>query len=246
MADRENVRNAPLAEPKVNPLQTNFEVPTIPRLDQESFLAQTLKYNQLGNQQALNTAKSAQDQATQSGLNAKIAVDRLNNSANINNSQIQTPLQQRQANLFGGGSEYQGKGAFSPQAGNGLSMTGVNRFAAQQEADQRFQNQQNQALQSTALFGRAEAEGNIYQAQRLADIANQSANQNQNRAIDLMNRQNSLNTQNSANDYLRLAQQNAQDRASRERIAAQQAQSAIYSSLLGSVGVGGSNYRYWS
>jgi hypothetical protein len=249
MATRENVRNAPLAEPKADPTQSNFAVPKVPTLDTESFLDQTLKYNQLGAQQALQTSKSAQDQTTQAGLNAKIANQRLDNSMAINNSQIQTPLQQRQAGLFGGGGSFQGNAAFNgntARVGDGTTTTGQRGIANQVDSNRQFQDQQNQSLTSTALFGRAGAEGDIYKAQQLANIANGTSQQNQNRSIDLMNRQNSINSQNSGNDYLRLAQQNAQDRISRERVAATQAQSNVYSSLLGSVGVGGSNYRYWS
>jgi hypothetical protein len=77
-------------------------------------------------------------------------------------------------------------------------------------------------------------------ARRMQDLQDQSANfratAEQNRNIDMMNRQSSLDAQIRAQEAQRQSASGASQRASAERIAAMDAQSRMMGGLFGSIG----------
>lgn len=144
-------------------------------------------------------------------------------------------------------SSSQGAGAFaSPYATDaygrdrGIDNRALGRWTAQRD----------QALQSTDLFGRANANTDIYRANAIAD--NQALNQRLLSETDRYNQQILGQQQFSQQRQLtsqQLAAQQAMQKAqlaSQERTAQTAAQASILSSLFGSISSGNPNYRYWN
>lgn len=142
-----------------------------------------------------------------------------------------------------GSSTYMGAGAFSSpfRTDEYLRDRGFDAQAAG-----RFDFQRNQALQSTELFGRANANVDAYRQQQIneANLAMQRGLTNLD--IDRMNRQSSIQSQSDANNFLRQRELSAQQIEGQKAIASMQAQGNILSSLFGSVSSGSPNYRYWN
>lgn len=147
-----------------------------------------------------------------------------------------------------GGSTSQGAGSFF----NGqriLATTGQN-LGLDQKGQNLWNFQRDQALQSTSMFGRANADVDIYRNNAIAN--NQTQNARIMADVNRYNQQLLNNQQFSQQSQLlnkQLAAQQALQSAqlgTQERVAQIAAQGNILGSLFGSVGVGSPSARYWN
>lgn len=230
---------------KKQPSAPVYDAPQVDKLDSNEAYDQALKYQAAAGRNALSQQTSGMAEAGRQSLEnyqAKSAIDsrqKLIDAQNANATQNQAGR-----GFAGGGASITGAGAFvNPRAmADPYGMSGMRAdFGALQD----FRDRQNMALESTRAFGKANADTDIYRQTGLNRANQNAAFQQQQRDIDMMNRQSSLDAQGKANDFYRNRELAGLEAGSRERIAGMQAQAGILGSLFSSVGSGNPNYRYW-
>lgn len=235
-----SAKNSFRNQPQNNKQQSqdfNYSTPTPERLNSEDSYRQALRFQQFAGDESARQQINAMNNAAANNLDIyrnKTAIDQQNKI-------FESELSNRGGDVVSS----IGKSAFgqwgSPTlARRNFSIDGTALGDNQQQiSDYNFQREQ--ATLTARMIKEAEASGDIARDKAQARNQRDNAIMQNNSQINLMNRQASLDAQRSATD----AQRQRDSEASKERIAAMQAQGSILGGLFGSIGSGNPNYRYW-
>lgn len=214
--------------------------------------------NQAANRQDSQYQRQLNDRAywAQQSASNRLSTDRTAferqqalNQQNFNNQS--RLLQQSQDNVgrvggFSGARTYGPQGQISTSREQTLTSTGLRSGLYNPSITSEWLATQRTNAESARMFSEANAAGQSRLQREQYDYQRSMANLNNRNAIDLMNRETSINAQNRALERDFQSRENAAQRASAERIGAMDAQSKVYSSMFGAFSGGNNNnYQYW-
>lgn len=197
-------------------------------LNQDQGYQQALKYNSIAAQEAINQGISAAQQM--GNTNAQTYQDK----ANIDSATKLRDASLAQAFNKGGAVGQKGASAFGNWFGSDFKYGGGASAAGNDRALRDYNFQRDQAANSARAISKAEAAGELAKMDKQGIFAQQSAGM-----------QNAYDLQKAKIGFEQATKEAALDRVSKEKLAGIQAQGSIFSSLLGSVGSGNPNYKFW-
>lgn len=267
-----NTRNAPLNDitnfnggqaPWVTSTQTDFTFPSIgmPELNRETDFSQSYRRNTLEGQRAKQQQiGGAQELARTAAQNyqQKTAIDRQDRNIDFAN---QVALLNRQAGFSSPSQIAKDPSIFGMIAQNPrrtiIGSSGMRDLGLDYSklAENNVLNANNARI--LAEYSRANQAGNIALSKQEADSQRRILDEQNRNAVNLLNRQTSIDAQTSAINYQRQAEEAVRQRLSQQQLAQIQANASmyganmnalgnVYGSMFGALSSPGSNYRYWS